>query len=231
MPYIDLLLLNHCNFFPHEFIDLLLVWLLHIGIISIILMILTKKSRQMDLFFCLLIFWILNRFLLFLDIVNLILLLIGFFFFFLNRIHIIIYGFLLVFLTNYILLIIFSVFYFFIFLCRSLFGIWWNSFFSLWYRCLFINHCFLYFLFRLFFSNFWKWIFIQVNEFWSFAKLFRNNLFMAVRNFFRLKPDITTASTFSFLESNRTFLVVRTRSTLLKISIVKLSRVANFYLF
>jgi hypothetical protein len=54
---------------------------------------------------------------------------------------------------------------------------------------------------------------------------------MAVGIFFGLKPDITTASTFSFLESNRTFLVVRTRSALLKICIVELSRIANFYLF
>ena len=54
---------------------------------------------------------------------------------------------------------------------------------------------------------------------------------MTIGNFFRLKPNITTASTFSFLESNRTFLVVRTRSALLKICIIELSRVANFYLF
>ena len=194
-------------------------------------MILTKESRQINLFFCLLIFWILNRFLLILYIVNLIHLLVGFFFFFLYRIFTIIYGFLLVFLTNCILLIFFSVFYFFTPLCSCLFGIWRSSFSSLWYRCILINHCFLYFLFRLFFSNFWEWIFIQVNKFWPFAKLFWNIMFIAVRIFFGLKPDITTASTFSFLESNRTFLAVRTRSALLKICIVELSRVANFYLF
>ena len=54
---------------------------------------------------------------------------------------------------------------------------------------------------------------------------------MTIRNFFRLKPDIATASTFSLLESNSSFLVVRTRSALLKICIVELSRVANFHLF
>ena len=189
-------------------------------------MILTKESRQMNLFFCLHIFIILNRFLWFLYIVNLLLLLIALFCFILFRIFSFICDVLLFFLIYYIILI-----YFFNFLCLCIFGIWWRSFSGLWYRCLFISPCFLYFLFRLLFNYFWKRIFIQVNKFWPCAKLLRNNLFMTVWEIFRLKPDITTASTFSFLESYSTFLVIRTWPALLKICVVELSRVANFNLF